>query len=108
MQTKGPHVIGDASAYSHLTIRVRSTIPYSGFKVLSKKKKTHLQGLRNMVQFTSSVPCIRAQADFATLRHPDTQFSSFKADFPSDFNATSSGGDWVDVAIPFTSFTWVC
>ena len=46
------------------------------------------------------------QADFATAFHPNTQFSSFKADFPPDFNTTSCDGEWVDIAIPFTSFTW--
>lgn len=31
---------------------------------------------------------------------------AFKADFPADFNTTSCDGSWVDVAVPFTSFTW--
>jgi hypothetical protein len=78
VQTVGLHpLMANASLYTHLTFKVRSTVPYAGFKV-----------------------------DFATLLHPNTQFSSFKADFPSDFNATSCNGEWVDVAIPFTSFTW--
>jgi len=77
VQTIGLHKIGDASAYTHLTFKVRATKPYAGFKV-----------------------------DFATVYHPDSQFTSFKADFPADFNTTSCNGEWVDVAIPFTSFTW--
>jgi len=72
----------DASNYTHLTMRVRSLTPYRGFKF-----------------------------DFATRYHPDTQFTSFKADFPIDFAdraeaAAAKGDSWVDLAIPFTAFTW--
>ena len=77
IESKGRNNFPDASAFTHLSLRVRATIPYSGFK-----------------------------ADFATALHPNSQFTSFKADFPSDFNSTSCNGDWVDVLIPFSSFTW--
>ena len=72
----GKNDFPDASSFSSLTLKVRSSVPYSGFKV-----------------------------SFSTLLHPSTQFEMFKADFPGSFSAAGDG-TWQDVSIPFTNFTW--
>jgi hypothetical protein len=77
IETTGLHILPDVSAYTNLTMLVRCSIPFAGFK-----------------------------ADFSSKYHPDTQFTSFKADFPADFSEKSCDGEWTTVSIPFNSFTW--
>mmetsp|Transcript_82387 Transcript_82387/g.160720 ORF Transcript_82387/g.160720 Transcript_82387/m.160720 type:complete len:165 (+) Transcript_82387:127-621(+) len=74
--TTSPRKFPDASAFSDLALRVRSTVPYTGFK-----------------------------AAFATSLHRSTQFEMFKADFPETFGA-GTAGEWVDLTIPFSNFTY--
>ena len=81
-QTYGAPILGNCSGFSHLSFTVRSDPekPYQGFKI-----------------------------DFSTLLHPNTQFTSFKADFPAIFYNTSDTDDsssFHTVTLPFTAFTW--
>ena len=96
VQSYGKHgFLEDVSAMTHLTLRVKTRSPYSGFKV----------NLPCPAPSSSVGPGadLVLQVDFSSAKHPNTQFTSFKADFPADFKAS---GDWQDVAIPFTNFTW--
>lgn len=76
IMTTGAHLFPDVSSYTHLTATVLCYEAYNGFKI-----------------------------DFATIKHPNFSFGSYKADFPSDFGTKFCNGAWTSVAIPFLNFT---
>ena len=75
--TTGLNHFPNASAFSALTLKVRSIIPYTGFKV-----------------------------SFSTALHPSTQFEMFKADFPSSFPSGSGSWEDVTIPFTNFTYSW--